>query len=233
MPKLEFTYGTVERAVAWSHGVPETSRKAGFRSMLNNLQKLGVLGEAARVGRGAPLTYTATELHRLFLGLELCELGLPPATAVGLVATYWDSKFDKICHEAEKNNPAARGGQPIDPGDDTVIHLGGVALRTGSLKGARSPTIPNINSCKLRELPTKIVEWMKMDPDDNPADLPPRALVLNFSARLRAFQRGLAAAHMIELRAEHTAIGKIKARADRRSRGRRQRNAAKGRGKRK
>src|SRR6266540_1340228 len=214
MPKLEFTYGTVERAVAWSHGVPETSRKAGFRSMLNNLQKLGVLGEAARVGRGAPLTYTATELHRLFLGLELCELGLPPATAVGLVATYWDSKFDKICHEAEKNNPAARGGQPIDPGDDTVIHLGGVALRTGSLKGARSPTIPNINSCKLRELP-------------------PRALVLNFSARLRAFQRGLAAAHMIELRAEHTAIGKIKARADRRSRGRRQRNAAKGRGKRK
>jgi hypothetical protein len=233
MPKLEFSYGTVERAVAWSHAIPETARKAGFRSMLNNLQKLGVLGEAARVGRGTPLTYTPTELHRLVLGVELCELGLPPATAVGLVATYWDSKFKKICDDAESNNPAARGDQPIDPGDDTVIYLGGVALRTGSLKGSRSPTIPNINSCKLRELPTHIVEWMKMDPANNPVDLPPRALILNLSSRLRAFHRGLAAAYMIELRSERTVTGNIKARPDRWARGRRGRKAAEGRIKRK
>jgi hypothetical protein len=200
--------------------------------MLSNLQKLGVLGEAARVGRGAPLAYTPTELHRLVVGLELCELGLPPATAVALVGTYWDSKLKKICDEAERNNPAVHGGQPIDPGDDTIIYLGGVSLRTGSLKGARSPSIPNINTCKLRELPTHIVTWMEMDPDDNPADLPPRALLLNLSARLRAFHRGLAAAHMIELQSERAA-GSIKARPDRRARGTRNRKTAKSRGKRK
>ena len=86
---------------------------------------------------------------------------------------------------------------------------------------------------ELRQELRKSVEWMKMDPDNNPADLPPRALVLNLSARLRAFHRGLAAAHMIELRGERTATGNIKARPDRRARGRRERKAAKGRVKRK
>jgi hypothetical protein len=122
------------------------------------------------------------------------------------------------CHRAQ---PERRGGEPIDPGDDILLYLGGVSLRTGSLKGARPPSIPNINHCKLRELPIHIVEWMKMDPDNNPADLPPRSLALNLSARLRAFHRGLAAAHMIELRRERTATGNIEARPDLRARGRR------------
>jgi hypothetical protein len=230
MPKLQFPYRVVERALATSYGIPEAAREASFRSMLNNLQKLGVLGEAARVGRGAPLVYTPVELHRLVVAIELCELGVPPATTAALIANYWESHFKAICRDAERNNPAVRGGEPVDPGDDILLYLGGVSLRTGSLKGARSPSIPNINHCKLRELPTHIVEWMKMDPDNNPADLPPRSLALNLSARLRAFHRGLAAAHMIELRGERTATSNIEARRDRRARGRRD---AKGRVKRK
>src|SRR5262249_27815215 len=137
-PRFQVPYGSVERALAASHGIPEAVREAGFRSMLNNLQKLGVLGEKARVGRGSPLAAAPREAHRLILALELCELGVPPATAVGLVATYWDSKLKEICSDAERNNPAARGGDPIDPGDDIIVHLGGVGLRTGSLKGAPS-----------------------------------------------------------------------------------------------
>jgi hypothetical protein len=233
MSKLQFSYGVVERALATSYGIPEAAREAGFRSMLNNLQKLGVLGEAARVGRGAPLAYTPVELHRLLVAIELCELGVPPATTAALIANYWESKLKAICSDAERNNPASRGGEPIDPGDDIVVYLGGVSLRTGSLKGARSPSIPNINRCKLRDLSHHMVQWMKMDPDDNSGDLPPRALVLNLSARLRAFHRGLAAAYMIELQAERTATGSIKARPYRRARGRRRGKTAKSREKRK
>jgi hypothetical protein len=211
VPKLVFSYGVVERALATSYGIPEAAREAGFRSMLNNLQKLGVLGEAARVGRGAPLVYTPIELHRLVVAIELCELGVPPATAAALISNYWDSKLAAICSDAERNNPAVRGGEPIDPANDTVLYLGGISLRTGSLKGARSPGIPNINRCKLRDLPNHMAQWIKMSPDDNRADLPPRALVVNLSARLRAFHAALAPSYMDELRAKQAA-GKDKKR---------------------
>jgi hypothetical protein len=196
---LQLPYRAIERALARTHGVPDSVREAGFRSMLSNLQKLGILGEDARVGRGAALGYTPDMMHRLVLGLELCELGIPPATAVALITAYWESRLKKICRDAMQNFPAVRGGQPSDPDDDTILHLGGVALRTGTLKGARSPTIPNINQCQLRDLPMRIRLWMMMRPDD---PVPPRALVLNLSARLSAFHDALAHTYMDELAAE-------------------------------
>jgi hypothetical protein len=199
---VDFPYRQVEKALATTHGISDAVRQAGFRSMLSNLQKLGALGAKARVGRGAALRYGPTELHRLVLTLEFCELGIPPATAVGLVNRYWESKLKAICRDAERNNPAIRGGEAIDPADDIVVHLGGIRLRTGLLRGERFPAVPNINRCKLSELPRYIEQWMMMTPDD-PA--PPRALVVNFSARLRSFHRALADAHMDELRAEHRA----------------------------
>jgi hypothetical protein len=220
LPEPQFSYGVVERALATSYGIPEAAREAGFRSMLNNLQKLGVLGEAARVGRGSPLVYTPVELHRLIVAIELCELGVPPATVAALIANYWESKLNTICLDAERNNAGVRGGKPIDPGDDVLVYLGGVSLRTGSLKGAWSPSIPNINRCKLRDLPLHMVQWMKMDPEDNPADLPPRALVVNLSARLRTFHAALLRPHMDELRAEPAPGKVIKAQTARRAGGR-------------
>ena len=191
-----FSYGTIERALAVSYGLPEAARETGFRSMLSNLQKLGVLGEAARVGRGAPLEYTPDMLHRFVLGLELCELGVPPATAASLIDSYWDSKLRAICRAAEENNPAIRGGKPIDPGDDIVVYLGGVGLRTSTLKGARLPAIPAINRCNLRDLPKHIEQWMTMEGPNDALGLAPRALIVNLSARLRSIHASLADSHM-------------------------------------
>jgi hypothetical protein len=194
---FEISYGAVEQALAVAHNVPDAVRQAGFRSMLSNLQKLGALGAQARVGRGAALKYTPIELHRLVLALEFCELGMPPATAVSLVNTYWESKLKAIIGTAEK------GVMHEDPpSNDIIIHLGGVSLRTGNLRDELFPGVPNINRCKLSELPRYITEWMAMTPNDR---VPPRALVVNLSARLRAFHCALADANTDELRAERRA----------------------------
>jgi hypothetical protein len=194
---FEISYGSVERALAAAHNVPDAVRQAGFRSMLSNLQKLGALGARARVGRGAALKYTPTELHRLVLTLEFCELGIPPATAVSLVNTYWESKLEAIISAAERGIVHEE-----PPGNDVIIHLGGVSLRTDSLRGERFPGVPNINRCKLSELPRYIGQWMAMTPNHRVA---PRALVVNLSARLRAFHTALADAYMDELRVERQA----------------------------
>jgi hypothetical protein len=191
---FQASYGTVERALANAHGISDAIRQAGFRSMLSNLQKLGALGAQARVGRGTALKYGPTELHRLVLTLEFCELGIPPATAVALVDTYWKQKLKDIIAAAERT---VMHEEP--PDNDVIIHLGGISLRTGPLKGERFPGVPNINRCRLSELPRYIKFWMAMTPDDQ---VPPRALVMNLSARLRSFHRALAASHMDELLAE-------------------------------
>jgi hypothetical protein len=209
---ITISYGSIERGLATSYGVPETARAGGFRSMLANLQKLGVLGEAARVGRGTPLAYTPDMLHRFVIALELGELGVPPATTAALIDNYWDSKLRAICRKAEENNPAIRGGRPIDPGDDVVIYLGGVGIRTSTLKGARVPAVPAINQCKLRELQARIIRWMTMEGPNDALGLAPRALVLNLSARLRSVHAALADAHTKELIAEHRAAGQGRAR---------------------
>ena len=202
-PKI-FSYGVIERALASAYGIPEAARESGFRSMLSNLQKLGVLGEDARVGRGTKVNYDADTLHRFVIALELCELGVPPATTASLIAGYWDSKLWPICSAANRNNPAVRGGMPIDPRDDIVIFLGGVGLRTSTLKGARSPAIPAINSCKLRDLPRNIELWLTVHgPDDVP-----RAWTVNLSARLRSVHDALTVSYDADLAAERAAYRK-------------------------
>ena len=114
LPDLKFPYGVVERALAVAYNIPDAVRPAGFRSMLANLQKMGSLGLQARVGRGAALTYTPVEMHRLVLALELSEFGLPPATVVGLLDTYWDSTLWPIIYAAARpigssqKNPKAK-----------------------------------------------------------------------------------------------------------------------------
>jgi hypothetical protein len=194
---FEVPYGAVERALAVTHNIPDAVRQAGFRSMLSNLQKLGALGAQARVGRGAALKYTLIELHRLVLTLEFCELGIPPATAVSLVDTYWEPKLKAIIDTAE-----GTVAHEEPPGNDIIIHLGGVALRTGSLRGEQFPGVPNINRCKLSELPRYIEKWMAMASTD---PVPPRALIVNLSARLRSFHSALSDAYMDELHAERRA----------------------------
>jgi hypothetical protein len=195
LPKLSFPYGTVERALAIAYRVPEDVRPAGFRSMVANLQKLGALGAQARVGRGAALSYTPTEFHRLILALEFCELGVPPATVVAILDAYWESKLKAII------DAAARGLVRHEPGgNDVILYLGGVSLRTGSLRGEAFPSV-HIDRCSLDKLPLEMKRWMAMAPND-PA--PPRALVVNLSARLRAFHDALSDANKNDLDAERS-----------------------------
>src|SRR5262249_72128 len=143
--------------------------------------------------------YTPNEMHRLIIAIELCELGVPPATTASLINRYWDSKFKPICRDAEENNPAIRSGVPIESSDDIVLYCGGMSLRTGSLKGAKSPRIPKISCCRMRDLPRHIAEWM------GPDNKAPRALIVNLSARLRSFHAALAESWMDdEVRSERT-----------------------------
>jgi hypothetical protein len=192
-PKLTFSYGVVERALAVAYRIPDAVRPAGFRSMLANLQKLGALGAQARVGRGRALTYTPVELHRLMLTLELCELGVPPATSVSIVETHWEPKLWPIISAALVG---VMHGEP--GGNDMILYLSGVSLRTGALRG-EAPGAPNIGRCSLDALPAAITRWMATTPDD-PA--PPRGLIVNLSERLRAFHRALADANLDDALAE-------------------------------
>jgi hypothetical protein len=134
---------------------------------------------------------------------------------VSLINAYWEPRIKDIIMTAERT--VEREGPP---GDDVVLHLGGISLRSGLLKGARSPTVPNINHCRLRELPHYVAMWMKMGPHD---PVPPRAVILNLSERLRRFHTALVELHLPELAAEKAATaptGTGSYRPDRRTAGR-------------
>jgi hypothetical protein len=196
-PTVEISYGVLEKALAVACDIPEATRSGSFRSALANLQKLGALGEAARVGRGSPLRYGPDEMHRLVFAVELVELGIPPATAVALIEAFWVSKIRAIFTAAERT---ARRGEPGD--DDVVVYLSGVSLRTGawsSSKGGAFPGVPNINRCNLGDLPKHMHQVML----DDTESLPPRAIVVNLSNRLRTIHRAIAMAHTAELSAEY------------------------------
>jgi hypothetical protein len=204
------SYGLLEKALAVAYGIPESAREAGFRGWVTNLQKLGLFGAHTRVGRGSTVQYGPDELHRLVVALELSEAGIPPASVVSLINAYWEPKIKDIVMTAERT--VEREGPP---GDDIVLHLGGISLRSGLLKGARSPAAPNINHCRLGELPHYVAMWMKMGPHD---PVPPRAVILNLSERLRRFHTALVELHLPELAAEKADKGEARAAPGRKSR---------------
>ena len=194
-PPLKFSYGVVEKALAVAYGISDERRPVGFRGMISNLQKHGVLGPQSRVGRGAHLVYTPLEMHRLVLALEFSEFGLPPATVVGLLETYWESILWPIIYAAAR----PIGLLPEEPeGKDTVLFLGGGGLRTDSLRGAAGPIVPVIDRCSLDELPVAMPRWMTTTPNA-------RGLIVNLSARLRAFHTALGDANLDDALAERAA----------------------------
>jgi hypothetical protein len=184
IPKLEFPYGTVERALAAAYSIPESARKTTFRSWLGSLQKLGVLGEDARVGRGSPLQYRPDHLHRLIFAMEMSELGASRAIIIGMIRDYWTRKIEPAFAKAEvsimRNDPGLA---------DVVLYLIGSRFRSGSLSGA--DPVPNINCTTMAELPNVLALGLKDAGPDSPAA--PRVLAVNLSARLRMFHDALAA----------------------------------------
>ena len=194
-PPLKFSYGVVEKALAVAYGISDERRPVGFRGMISNLQKHGVLGPQSRVGRGAHLVYTPLEMHRLVLALEFSEFGLPPATVVGLLETYWESILWPIIYAAAR--PIGLLPEETE-GKDTVLFLGGGGLRTDSLRGAAGPIVPVIDRCSLDELPVAMPRWMTTTPNA-------RGLIVNLSARLRAFHTALGDANLDDALAERAA----------------------------
>ncbi|MCC6778523.1 MAG: hypothetical protein IT537_18150 [Hyphomicrobiales bacterium] len=179
---FQATFGQVERALLATYRVPP-KLAAAFRARLTHLQRRGLFGADHMPGRGSTLAYGPDQLHRLVFVCEMMEFGISPSMVLSLVDAYWARRLHQIFSDAER--AAER-----EPGDaDVIMHLGGVHLLVDGLAGA----LPNVNSCRLAKLPSHLRMWMTMGPDD-PSGLPPRALVVNLSMRLRAFHRHLAQA---------------------------------------
>lgn len=166
--------GTVEPALIRVYGVPK-GREAAFHSRTTGLQKLGLFGHTP--GKGRAMHYGPDQVHRLIFACELFEFGVSPSVIIAFVASLWDKRLRDIFRKAEQ----AATGEP-GPGD-IVMHMGGVTL----MAAAWTKALPNVNACPLHKLPHYVDQWMKMGPLD-PA---PRAIIVNLTARLRAFQAAL------------------------------------------
>src|SRR5262245_46668397 len=152
---LQTNYGVIERALLRSYRLPKSAVGA-FRGRLGSLQKQGLFGEKNMPGKGVALTYGLDQAHRLVFACELFEFGVAPATVLNLVKTAWDRRLRKIFEDAEK--VVTRNPGP----EDVILHMGGVHMMTDTFADA----VPNVNQCQLRKLPTFMLEWMKMTPDD-------------------------------------------------------------------
>ena len=182
---FQTSYGPVRAALAVAFGVPKEAVDTGLQGAIANMQKLGLLGPSARVGRGVPLIYTPNEMHRLVCGLELSEAGIPPATVVALVAAYWP-KLKAIFTEAARPLPYPPVQQP-GPGEDIFRFLDGLALRTGAWsapKSAKFPGVRKIDSCRRRELMEKL------------AQVTARVIVINLTERLKRFHDAFRAEYL-------------------------------------
>jgi hypothetical protein len=177
-------YGAVERALIQAFGVRKDD-VAAFHGRVIALQKAGLLGAENMPGKGKPLVYGPDLYHRLVFACELLQFGITPRVIVGTVNDLWERRIRAIFKLAAK-------AAMQDPGDDDVVmYFGGVKLMTDNWADA----VPNVNRCKLKDLPWHANQWMRMREEDHPpGNLPPRVILANLSHRLRRFYAGLAEA---------------------------------------
>jgi hypothetical protein len=176
---FETSYSVIDGALIRTYEVQE--RHLGrFRARITFLQKGGLLGVSP--GKGKALRYTPDLIHRLIFATELAEFGVMPQAVLETIADLWDSRIRSIFQRAEK----AAGGQPGP--DDVVLLLGGISLTVGGWTST-AKALPNVNSFPLHRLAANLDLLMRYD------DPPPRALVVNLSARLRRFHDALAKHH--------------------------------------
>lgn len=187
---FEASYSVVEAGLVGAYKIPKKALGA-FRGRLGHLQRRGLFGAQHMPGRGVALAYRADQLHRLVFVCEGFELGLSPGVVLSLVKSLWERRLRGIFEKAEEAVMIDPGPNGENTGGDIILHMGGVHLMTDTWSNA----VPNVNFCELRKLPDHIAMWMRMTPDD-PARLPPRALVTNLTMRLRAFHCALADANL-------------------------------------
>jgi hypothetical protein len=176
------SFGAVERALVRVFGVRKGDVKA-FHGRLIALQKAGLLGSKNMPGKGRALTYTPELCNRLIFAAELLQMGVVSRVIVGTVTDLWERRIRAIFTMAA----TAAMNDPSD--DDIIFYLGGVTLMTDAWADA----VPNVNRCKLGELPFHVKQWMGMrENDPAPGNLPPRVLMTNLTHRLRRFHAALA-----------------------------------------
>jgi hypothetical protein len=176
---FEVSFRPVEAALVRTYGVG--ARDLGrFRSRLTFLQKGGLLGVSP--GKGKALRYTPDLVHRMLFAMEVAELGVSPAGILGTVADLWESRIRRIFEQAETARRAPSGP------DDIVMMLGGISLTVGAWTST-ARALPNVNGFPLHRLAGTLDLLMRYDKP------PPRAVVVNLSARLRTFHAALAEAH--------------------------------------
>jgi hypothetical protein len=183
------SYSTVEAALVATYEIPRRER-AAFRGRLGHLQRQGLFGARHMPGRGNAIDYGPDQFWRFVFACECFEFGLSRAMVLALVKSLWERRLRKIFQDAERAAETKPGANGENTDGYIILHMGGVRLMADAWLDAT----PNDNSCELRQLPDNVAMWMRMTPDD-PAGLPPRALIVNLSMRLRAFHAALVAAH--------------------------------------
>lgn len=174
----QFSFAGVEAALIAAYGVAPADQ-ARFRARLTHAQKSGALG--VNPGKGRRVAYGPDELHKLVLICELSELGVSPAVQLELIGALWEKRLQAIF------KLAASAMGPPGP-RDVIVTLLGASLMVEGWAGA----VPNVNHCRLDQLASRMD--LAMRGDDHA--LPPRALVTNLTARLRAFHNALAEVHL-------------------------------------
>jgi hypothetical protein len=176
---IKYEYGDVEKAFAAVYGVDDAVRQGPFRARITNAQKLGIFG--AKPGKGVREAYGVTEMEKLLFFLELSELAFTPALISALIDTGWDDPIGPIFRTAQGGLVTEEPG-----GSDIILVMGSPAFTTGPW--AAQPYLPQVNSCKLRDLAAQVEDRMSQSTP------PPRLIAINLSDRLRVFHIALIAA---------------------------------------
>jgi hypothetical protein len=181
---FEARYQDIEAALAAISGVPASAR-ATLKSWLGWMQRSGLLGESARIGRGLPLVYRVDQFRRLVVAMELAEAGWQPTGILRLISDHWDRLLPIF--EAAEAVLDRDGGEA--PGDsDIVLLLAATKFRSGAL--AVADPVSDIRYATMGEL-SKGMAVILRGADGDPA---PRVLAINLTRRLAAFHDALIAA---------------------------------------
>jgi hypothetical protein len=198
--RLEFHYGTIERALSRAYGASDDDvRQSAFRGRLNRIWQAGVFGSSAKVGTGSKATYTVDQIEHAIAVLEMAELGISPTIASRWVVDHWD-EFVPIFRAAQRT-------VIYDPSDrDIILGLVGVHLMSHSWATpvGKLPGVPIVDYCTIGDLPKQMPRWMKKAASS-------RVLVTDLSRALRAFHQPFGEEYLAELTAEYRESARAKA----------------------
>jgi hypothetical protein len=110
------SFAQIEAVLMVMHDIAVEKRVA-FVGRLKNLQKLELLGEAGRPGRGAVGSYGYSDLVKFVVAVELLRAGLPPQLATSVVRNNWGSMYGSLHYHTQ--NPVWRLDEEFARNGDT------------------------------------------------------------------------------------------------------------------